>query len=199
MVASPGFMAVIFPFSLTVATLFLLVLNVGLLPLDVLAVSLKVSPCSREIDFLFREMLVLEMVMLQYAILLPDFTEILQLPAFLAMIRPLLSTEAIERLELEKLGMVKLEVIARRRNSCPIFMVREYADKMINGVLEAAEAGCAEILLEKNRDKTRQMASNGWILHRFTSFLFWNERAAVYRLRGNVDDSRLWLSGWFLC
>lgn len=65
MVASPGFMAVIFPFSLTVATLFLLVLNVGLLPLDVLAVSLNVSPCSREIDFLLREMLVLETVMLQ--------------------------------------------------------------------------------------------------------------------------------------
>ena len=65
MVASPGFMAVIFPFSPIVATLFLFVLNVGMLPLDVLAVSLKVSPCSREIAFLLREMLVLETVMLQ--------------------------------------------------------------------------------------------------------------------------------------
>lgn len=98
---------------------------------------------------------------------MPDFTEILQLPAFLAMIRPVLSTEAIERLELEKLGMDKLEVIARSRNSWPIFMVREYAVKIMNGVLEAADTACAGITLEKNRDKARQMASKGWILRCF--------------------------------
>lgn len=106
---------------------------------------------------------------------MPDFTEILQLPAFLAMIRPVLSTEAIERLELEKLGMDKLEVIARSRNSWPIFMVREYAVKIMNGVLEAADTGCAGMPLEKTRDKTRQMASKGQILFCLALFLLGDE------------------------
>lgn len=119
---------------------------------------------------------------------MPDFTEILQLPAFLAMIRPVLSTEAIERLELEKLGMDKLEVIARSRNSWPIFMVREYAVKIMNGVLEAADTGCAGMPLEKTRDKTRQMASKGQILRCFRVRLMWDGKEAWYCCFSDIRD-----------
>lgn len=119
---------------------------------------------------------------------MPDFTEILQLPAFLAMIRPVLSTEAIERLELEKLGMDKLEVIAWRRNSCPIFMVREYAVKTINGALAAADTGCAGMALEKNRDKARQMASKEWILLCFLVRLVLDGKEAWNRCFSDICD-----------
>ena len=94
-IASPGLQPVTTPLSSITATLDLLLLKVIWDFVDVVTFNLKLSPCSMEIDFFDKTILVLLTVILQLISVFWSFTFILHVPGALAVISPREVTEAI--------------------------------------------------------------------------------------------------------